>query len=44
MIFLTVDAAIFHEFASGAYLEFDVINFCFSAASTTHHRVGHRYL
>jgi hypothetical protein len=40
MILLTVDAAIFHEFASSAYLEFHVIDFRFAARSATHHRVG----
>ena len=34
MMFLTVDAAIFHEFASGAYLEFDVVHRYFAAVST----------
>jgi len=38
MIFLTVNAAIFHEFASSTYLQFDVIDGCFAAVST--HFVG----
>jgi hypothetical protein len=34
MILLTIDAAIFDEFASGTFLEFDVINFRFAARCT----------
>jgi len=35
MIPLTVNAAIFDEFAS-AFLQFDVVNFCYHAAGGTH--------
>ena len=38
MILLTVDAAIFHEFASGAHLELDVVDFRFATVGT--HFVG----
>jgi hypothetical protein len=34
MILLTFYAAIFHEFASGAHLELDVVDFRFAAVST----------
>ena len=34
MNLLAVDAAISHEFASGAYLELYVVDCCFSAVST----------
>src|SRR6056300_930958 len=38
MIFLTIDAAIFHEFTSGAYLQFDVVARCDSTRGT--HLIG----
>jgi hypothetical protein len=41
MIFLTVNAAIFHEITC-ALLQFDIINFRFATRCTTHHRVGDR--
>jgi hypothetical protein len=34
MIFLTFNAAVFHEFASSTYLEFHVIDRCFAAVGT----------
>ena len=39
MIFLAFNAAIFHEVAAGAYLEFYVINFRFAAGCTTRYHV-----
>ena len=39
MICLTVNAAIFHKFASGAYLQFDIIDFRFATAGTARHLV-----
>jgi hypothetical protein len=38
MILLTFYAAIFHEFASCAYLEFNVVHCCLAAVGT--HFVG----
>jgi hypothetical protein len=41
MLLLTFNAAIFNQMASGAFLQFDVINFCGAAGCTTHHAVAH---
>jgi hypothetical protein len=35
MIFLTLDTAILHHLAGGAYLEFHIISSCFAAVVST---------
>jgi hypothetical protein len=44
MILLTLNAAIFHEFASGAIFQFDIVDFHFAAVGTTHHIVGRPFV
>ncbi len=40
MIFLTLNAAIFHKFAGGTHLQCYVISRCFAARRTAQHRGG----
>jgi hypothetical protein len=40
MILLAFNAAIFHKFASGAYLEYDIVHRCLATRGTARCRIS----